>query len=291
MTSGESEISFSWANRSKYVFDGEGRLDPELFELAANAWSFLDESLNGLRLNQADACWASRVLAIYYAARIHGASAAATMAIGQRLGREAIILSRCQYEYFVKMLYYDHYSEAASDVIRLLRSYGYRFAEALGFEVQGDLPQEAIAKLEELSKRAYRSDFAAIVRALRSNESFSASARSGNPFAVGLLNNVDSMFKVLWTYGSSVLHAGVEDIVNVMIPRADGHWDVNVDSRMKAPNKTVCDVTQRCFSATGLLRWRFELGFEPRHVRWAQRFGEVAARHTNEPADIKSMHD
>lgn len=78
---------------------------------------------------------------------------------------------------------------------------------------------------------------------------------------------------------------------NILIRRPDNHWDITVDSRMKAPNKTVMDITQRCFSAIGLLRWRFDLDFEERHIQWATRFGAVADRHVDEPADTRSIHD
>jgi hypothetical protein len=228
---------------------------------------------------------------IYYATRIYGASAAATMAIAHRLGREAIILSRCPYEYFVKMLYYDHYHHEAAKVMSLLRSYAYRFAESLGLDARRDLSEDAVQKLEELSKAAYRGNLRLIVDSLKADPLFAKSAEDGNPFAIGFLRNADSMFKTHWTYGSSVLHAGAEDMANVLIRRPDNHWDINVDSRMKAPNKTVLDVTQRCFSTTGLLRWRFELGFDDRHIQWATRVGAVADRHLDEPTDTRSMHD
>jgi hypothetical protein len=285
------DTTFEWRDSSKYVFLGDGRLDPDLFDLASQSWAFLDETLDGLRLNEQADDWASRMLMIYYATRIHGASAAATMAIAHRLGREAIILSRCQYEYFVKMLYYDHYHDEAARVMQLLHSYAFRFAESVGLNVRGNLSEGAVQKLEELSKAAYRGNFRAIVDSLKADALFADSAQDENPFAIGFLKNAESMFKTHWTYGSSVLHAGAEDMANVLISRPDNRWDINVDSRMKAPNKTVLDVTQRCFSAIGLLRWRFGLGFDDRHIQWAKCFGAVADNHVAEPTDIKSMHD
>jgi hypothetical protein len=285
------DTTFAWLDSSKYVFLGDGRLDPDLFGLASQSWVFLDEALDGLRLSEQAEEWASRMLMIYYASRIHGASAAATMAIAHRLGREAIILSRCQYEYFVKMLYYDHYHDEAASVMQLLRSYAYRFAESVGLNVRHDLSENAVQKLEELSKAAYRGNFRAIVDSLKADPLFAESAQGGNPFAIGFLKNAESVFTTHWTYGSSVLHAGAEDMANVLIRRPDNHWDINVDSRMKGPNKTVLDVTQRCFSTIGLLRWRFDLGFDERHIQWAEFFGTVADSHIDEPTDIKSMHD
>jgi|HubBroStandDraft_4_1064222.scaffolds.fasta_scaffold00014_68 hypothetical protein len=287
----DCEASFTWHGNSTFVFEADARLDPELFHLATQAWKFLDDVLNGLRLDEQAEDWAAKMLTIYYAARIHGASAAATMALAHRSGREAIILSRCQYEYFVKMLYYDHYHDEAAEVMRLLPSYTYRFAESVGLNVRFGLTDDVIDELEELSKAAYRGNFRGIVDSLRADPLFAQSAEDGNPFAVGFLQNATSMFATHWTYGSSVLHAAVQDMPYVLLPRPDHHWDVNVDSRMKAPNKTVLDLNQRCFSATGLLRWRFQLGFEAPHIEWATRTAAVAKRHAGESMDIKSMHD
>lgn len=202
------ETAFVWQGDQHFVFYGDNRLDPKLFGLATQSWGFLDDVLNGLRLDEQSEEWASRMLMIYYATRIHGASAAATMAVAHRLGREAIILSRCQYEYFIKMLYYDHYHDHAANVMKLLSSYAFRFAESLGFDVRSDLSEDIILKLEELSKAAYRGNFRLIVDSLKAARRFGDSAQDGNPFAIGLLKNAESMFRTHWTYGSSVLHAG-----------------------------------------------------------------------------------
>jgi hypothetical protein len=73
--------------------------------------------------------------------------------------------------------------------------------------------------------------------------------------------------------------------------RDDGHFTINVDSRMKAPNMTIADLTQCCFSAMGLIRWRCDRPTEEKHIDWAARFQDVAERHIDEAIDARSMHD
>lgn len=103
--------------------------------------------------------------------------------------------------------------------------------------------------------------------------------------------NAGSMLRTHWKYGSSIVHAGVENLPHVLVPDSNGNFTVTIDSRMKAPNKTVLDLAQRCFSAAGLLRWRLNRGFTPEHIQWAEQMSIIAHRHADEPTDIKSVHD
>jgi hypothetical protein len=129
------------------------------------------------------------------------------------------------------------------------------------------------------------------MRGLKKDSDFLKSAKDGNPFAKWFFKNVEASFRTHWTYGSSIVHASPVDIPNVIVPRPDNHFTVNVDSRMKAPNKTIADLTQRCFSAMGLIRWRFALPFTDEHTLWSTEFQRVADRRKDEPTDIRSTHD
>lgn len=176
-----SETIFKWPNGPTYTFSGDDRLDPDLFALAAKSWEFLNDALTDIRLDRRSTEWSSRVLAVYYASRMYGASAGATMMIAHGLGREAIILSRCQYEYFIKLLYYDHNHEEATNILELLDSYSLRFAESVNLDVRQGLSEEAVAKLERLSKAAYRGNLVAIVNRLENDPRLKESAEEGNP--------------------------------------------------------------------------------------------------------------
>lgn len=283
--------SFVWNGRS-FVFDIDERIDPDLFFAATEAWGFLDESLDGLRLNRDESAFASRVLLIYFATRIHGATAGASMVLAHRFGREAIILNRCQYEYFIKMLYYDHFGEKAAKVIELLEAHDFKFARKVGVELATRWSEEDIQRLNVLVKQAEDANFTnTIIKNLKTDPEFLRSSTGENPFAAWFIENCESSFRTHWNYGSTIVHAEPVDLVRVVVPRADGHFDVTVDSRMKGPNKTISDLAQRAFSAMGMIRWRFDLPFEEKHIAWAQRFQETADRHKDEPVDTSSMHD
>jgi hypothetical protein len=60
---------------------------------------------------------------------------------------------------------------------------------------------------------------------------------------------------------------------------------------MKAPNKSIAGLTQRCFSTMGLIRWRFGVPFTDDHQSWVSEFESVADRRKDEPADIRSTLD
>lgn len=288
----EPHATFVWPPRG-YTFDIDERVDPELFEAGTRAWGFLDDTLEGLRVDRSDDAFASHMLMIYYAARIHGVTAATSMLVAHRLGREAIMAARSQYEYFIKMLYYDHRHMDAKAVIDLLEAHDFRFAKKVGRDVAAMWSAEDIERLEALTKEARKGEnfTDGVFNQLRNDETFLKLAGGDNPFAVWFFKNLDRAFATHWTYGSTIVHASPVDLPNVVVPREDGHFNVNVDSRMKAPNKTIADVSQRCFSAMGLLRWRFGLEFSDAHIEWSQRFSEITDRHKDVPTDVRSMHD
>lgn len=126
--------------------------------------------------------------------------------------------------------------------------------------------------------------------ALHADEDLVKLAGGDNLFAVWFFKNLDASYRMHWTYGSTIVHASPVDLSNLVVPTDDGNFIVNVDSRMKAPNKTIADAAQRCFSAMGLLRWRFGLDFSEAHIRWARDFGAVADEYKDEPADTRGMH-
>jgi hypothetical protein len=275
------------------VFEADDRIDPNLFALAFEATGFLDETLAGLALNENDVAFASRFLLIYYGARIYGATTAGVMLLAQRQGREATIMARCQYDYFIQMLYYDTYRDEANNVLSLLsqNAYHFRFSKRAGLDITDTWNEEEAARLEVLARRAKEPDFTVQVKErLLKDPEFAKAAEDGNPFAAWFFKNVEASFRTHWTYGGSIVHAAPVDIPNVIIRHENG-YTVTVDSRMKAPNKTIADLTQRCFSAMGLIRWRCSVEMEEKHIAWAARFQEVADRHVDEPTDTRSMHD
>ncbi|MGZ3499576.1 MAG: hypothetical protein ACXWNK_15850 [Vulcanimicrobiaceae bacterium] len=291
-TPAEPHTAFVWPTHG-YTFDIDERIDSELFEASTRAWGLLDDTLNGLRVDRSDEAFSSRILVIYYATRIYGVTVATAMLFAHRLGREAIMAARSQYEYFIKMLYYDHRHADAKAVTDLLEAHDFRFAAKVGRNVEALWSPEDIDRLNALSKEARKQENFTneVFERLRNDETFLKLAGGDNPFATWFFQNLDKAFATHWTYGSTIVHASPVDLTNVVVPRHDGHFNVNVDSRMKAPNKMIADVTQRCFSAMGLIRWRFGLEFSDAHIQWAQRFSEICERHKDEPTDIRSMHD
>lgn len=282
--------AFVWSTQG-FKFEIDERIDPDLFGAAAQTWSFLDETFNGLRFTWGTGEeWASRMLLLYFAARLHGASVAVPMLLAQRLGREAIMAARSQYEYFIKMLYYDHRHDEARNIFQLLEAHDYKFLKKVGVDITARWSEHDIERLNAASKRAGDFDFTGAVNSLRADETFLKLAGGDNPFATWFFKNLDAAFNTHWRYGSTIVHASPVDLNNVIVP-INGHFMITVDSRMKAPNKTIADAAQRCFSAMGMLRWRFGLDFTDAHIHWAEAFGSIADRHKDEPTDRRSMHD
>ena len=216
------------------------------------------------------------------------------MLLAQRLGREAIILMRCQYDYWLKMLYYDTYPSVASEVVKLVDegAYEYEFRKKARLDLTF-LSQSDIKRLDKLSKRAKEPNFTdGIVNGLRKDISFRKAADADeNAFAKWFYANIDATFAGHWKYGSSIVHASPQDLPKVLVQLPDDCIMINVDSRMKAPNKTIADSAQRCFSAMSLLRWRFSLEFSDEHLKWPERLSAAMAPHVNEKTDAYSMHD
>lgn len=287
----EPETTFVWPT-TKFAFQIDERIDPALFAACTNAWLFLDATLDGLRLDRTNPAFASRVLLVYFAARLYGATVASAMLLAHRLGREAIILGRSQYEYFIKMLYFDHFHGEAKKITDLLEAHDFKFAQKVRRDVAKHWSPDDMERLQELSKQArelrFKDDSG---NGLRGDDEFFRLSGGDNPFATWFFKNLDSAFNVHWNYGSTIVHASPVDLINVVVPREDGHFYVNVDSRMKGPNCRLIDTAQRCFSAMGLLRWRFGLQFTDEHIEWAKTFTPLADRYKDEPMDLRSMHE
>lgn len=287
----EPETAFVWPT-TKFAFQIDERIDPDLFASCTKAWMLLDATLDGLRLDRGDPAFPSRVLLIYFAARLYGATVASAMLLAHRLGREAIMVGRSQYEYFIKMLYFDHFHGEAKKITDLLEAHDFKFAQKVRRDVTKHWPPDEIERLQALTKQAKELRFKDdIVNSLSSDDQFVKLSGGDNPFAAWFFKNLDSAFNVHWNYGSTIVHASPVDLVNVIVPHDDGHFYVNVDSRMKGPNCRLIDTAQRCFSAMGLLRWRFGLEFTGEHIEWAKTFSLLADRYKDEPMDLRSMHE
>lgn len=287
-----AEHKYIWPERA-LLFEADDRVDPDLFQLSTTAWGFLDETLDGLRMDRRLPEYASRALLVYFGARIFGATSAGVMLLTQRFGREATIMARCQYDYFLKMLYYDTYHSKANEVLKLLDEgvYDYLLHKKAGLDLSAVDPSE-IARVSALAEQAKEPNFTNDVKdGLLRDSDFLKSANDGNPFAKWFFHNVEASFRTHWSYGSSIVHASPVDIPNVIVPRPGNQFTVVVDSRMKGPNKTIADLTQRCFLATGLIRWRFGLKIPDEYTTWTNEFENVCKRHEDEPVNRRSMHD
>ena len=285
--------AYAWPEQ-KLTFEADERVDRELFHLCSEAWGFLDTTLAGLKIDRNDLAFASKLILIYLAVRVQGVTTAGAMLVTQRLGREAISMGRCQYDYYLRMLYYDAYHVKADDVIRLLDAgaYDFEFWKKSDLDVRSRWSKEDVKKLEALIVNIKEPNFTYDVKnGLRNDLVFHASIQEGNSFAKWFFANIDETFRTHWKYGSSIVHASPLDMVNVVMPLSDGNFMINVDSRMKAPNKTIADLSQRCMSAMCIIRWRFGLEFAEEHISWSSRFQKVAERHGDEPTDVRSMHD
>lgn len=280
---------FAWPSKT-FDFPIDERLDPVLFELGFSALGFLDQSLDGLRLSHDDPAYASRILLIYLASRIYGATAAALMLLAHELGREAIMAGRTQYECYIKMLYYDHFHDKATATLENIDAYNFKFGKRLGVDPSSVYSQEELDALEELARRTDLNFRNQVVDVLSQDENLRESADSGNPFARWFLNNANSSYGFYYVYGSTLVHATPVDLQNVIVGSPDS-YAITVDSRMHAANVTAIDLIQRCFSATGFVRWRFGLEFSEAHTTWAQHFENAAQPHQGEHFAFGSMHD
>ncbi len=197
-------------------------------------------------------------------------------------------MARAQYEYFLKMIYFDHYPERARDVMKSLDVHDFCFWRQVGSDLTSRWSAEQIKAFEDAT--VGETDFAAIMESLKRDRRF-FKAQESNPFALWFFKNFQSSYRVHWVYGSTVVHASPVDINNVVTSDDDKNLIINVDSRMKAPNLTVADLAQRCFSAAGLIRMRFDREMGEDAVDWARRFQETVAEYEDEPVDVRSMHD
>ena len=198
---------------------------------------------------------------------------------------------RTQYECFVKMIYYDHFHAAADDLLENLKVFNFKFGKRLGVDPTTVFDPEELAALEALAKKADINFKNHIFDVLERDPEFAKAADEGNPFARWFLNNSKASYGYHYVYGSSLVHATPVDLQRVVVSQEPGAYMINVDSRLKAVNVVAVDIIQRCFSAAGVIRWRFGLGFSDQHIAWSGRFGNVAKRHEGETFDLGSMHD
>ncbi len=96
----------------------DDRVDSDLFLLATQAWGFLDATLDGLRMNRTLPEFASRMLLVYFGARIYGRQHRRRDATSAEAQARSDHHDAWQYDYFLKMLYYDTY-HSKPDKIRL----------------------------------------------------------------------------------------------------------------------------------------------------------------------------
>lgn len=278
--------AFLWGGNELW-FDGDERVDLELVTHTAKAWADLEESLSALTFDQ-DEAWASRILVIYYATRLHGATAGATMLLAHRQGREAMMLARSQFESFIRMLYYTTFSARASDLVSKLNLKRYLFEKRARIDVESRWSPELRRMFDEAKDG--RITLGEMITQLEVDGDF-RNSRSTNPFAEWFFKNAWDAYRVLWMYASEVMHASIIDLPNVIVGETRGEFALTVDSRMKAPNKQLLDLAQRCYSAAGLIRRVFSIETTPDHVIWGRTFEILWQRHAAEVTGLGSMHD
>ena len=175
---------FAWPSKT-FDFPIDERLDPVLFELGFSALGFLDQSLDGLRLSHDDPAYASRILLIYLASRIYGATAAALMLLAHELGREAIMAGRTQYECYIKMLYYDHFHDKATATLENIDAYNFKFGKRLGVDPSSVYSQEELDALEELARRTDLNFKNQVVECYRKTRTCANLPTAATPLPVG----------------------------------------------------------------------------------------------------------
>ena len=228
--------------------------------------------------------YASDLTTLYFGIRIHGVTTAGVLLVAHGLGREAIHMERSQYEFFLKMLYYEHNRSKAIDFVDSIPKSAKRFADKA--QISLVLSEDDLKEIEELPGDL---DFVSMRRALLNDTKFTRQG-SNNPIISGFLRNALASFRDHWLYASNVLHASNLDMQNVIVAKDDGFM-INVDSRNKHPNRAIADFGQRAFASAVFVAAHFGIEVGDRAIELAQRLGDAASPHLEEPGSTRSMHD
>jgi hypothetical protein len=263
------------------------RVSIALLEAALKCGEYLDRALATVRGVRHDSVeiYASDLTTLYFGARVYGAAVAGCVLVAHGLGREAVHMERSQYEFFLKMFYYEHNSSKAVDFIDGIPKSAKAFAERGRFA--WSYTEEELREIESLPNSM--SDFASMRSALLRDSRFTQQI-SSNPIVKGFLENELANFRNHWLYGSSVLHASNLDMRNVIAEKGNAFM-INVDSRNKHPNRSIADFGQRAFVTAIFVSIHFGLDVGHEAVTLAERLQKTVEAHLSEPGSVKSVHD
>jgi hypothetical protein len=272
----------------KVTFTADERVDSDLFVTAFNCVNLLDrviESVPGARQDN-DRTWAADLVTLYFSARLHGASAAGLFLVAHGLGREAVHMERAQYEYFVKLVYYNHREDESLAFVSSIPKQALDFAKKAQFKWAAT--EEGLAEAERLVDHDL--DFVSLRTKLLKDSRFTRQAND-NQLIRGFLTNAFASFRNHWLWASAVQHASSLDMQNVVVQNEDGSLTINVDERLKHPNLSIVDFAQRCFVAAVWVSTRFKLAVGDDSTQLAERLQAGAKRHAEEEQSVRGMHD
>jgi hypothetical protein len=263
------------------------RVSIPLLNAALQCGLYLDHVLAAVRgvRHKNDEIYASDLTTLYFAARIHGVTAAGSLLAAHGLGREAVHMERSQYEFFLKMLYYDHKRQKAIDFVDSIPKSAMAFADRGKFA--WSYSEEELKEIGALPDA--EPDFVSMRDHLLRDSRFTRQF-SSNPIIKGFLANARASFRNHWLYASSVLHASNLDMTNVIVDK-DGDLIINVDSRNKHPNRSIADFGQRAFVTAIYVSVHFgsEIGNDVTAL--AERLQDAVHPHLDEPGSVRSIHD
>jgi hypothetical protein len=263
------------------------RVSIHLLEAVLQCNHYLDRALaaaSGVR-HASNEVYASDLTTLYFGARVHGVTAAGCLLVAHGFGREAVHMERSQYEFFLKILYYEHKRSKAVDFVNGIPKSAKEFADRAG--LAWSYTAQELREIESLPDA--KLDFVSMRTTLLRDPRF-AGQLNNNPIIKGFLENAIASFRDHWLYGSSVLHASNLDMPNVIVEKG-GALMINVDSRNKHPNRAIADFGQRAFVTAAFVSVHFGLEVGREAVALAERLQETVAPHLSEPGSVRSIHD
>jgi hypothetical protein len=99
--------------------EADERVDVALLGAALECVAYLSDVLSAVSgaRRESRQVYMSDIVTLYLGARIHGVSAAGIYLVALGLGKESIHMERTQYEFYLKMFYYDHRQDKAADFV------------------------------------------------------------------------------------------------------------------------------------------------------------------------------
>lgn len=264
------------------------RVSFALLDASLKCVAYLDAVLadvHGVR-HASDEVYASDLTTLYFATRIHGVTAAGVLLVAHGLGREAVHMERSQYEFFLKMIFYEHKRQKAVAFVDSIPKSAKDFADRAKISLELlEADQKEIEALPDADQ-----DFVSMRNGLLRDSRFTRQF-STNPIVRGFLCNAMANFRDHWLYASGVLHASNLDMPNVIVSQEDDAFAINVDSRNKHPNRAIADFGQRAFVTAIFVATHFGIEIGERATELATLLNTTAVPHLGEPGSVRSIHD